>query len=162
MPQAGAFISAVFPRQFARFTKAVLLRCNMWHIGVRKDSFRIAVCRLCAVMSAAVVWRCRLAALPAVSVAAFHAKSPVSDAHMMFHVCQSSALPDAPFQCRRGRVTWGQNMAKDCEDGVFRFWVHLSVNNIPCRMQEYNNFVASEKACSAALLIELRHAGASA
>lgn len=99
----------------------------------------------CAVMPAAVVWRCRLAALPAVSVAAFHAKSFVYDVHMMFHVCQSSALPDAPFQCRRGRVTWGQNTAKYSEDGVFRFWVHLSVNNIPCRMQEYNNFVASEK-----------------
>lgn len=46
MPQAGALISAVFPRLFDRFVKAVLLRCNMWHIGVRKDSFRIAVCRL--------------------------------------------------------------------------------------------------------------------
>jgi len=46
MPQAGALISAVFPRQFARFAKAALLRCNMWHIGARKDSFRIAVCRL--------------------------------------------------------------------------------------------------------------------
>jgi len=46
MPQAGAFISAVFPRLFARFAKAVLLRCNMWHIGARKDSFRISVCRL--------------------------------------------------------------------------------------------------------------------
>ena len=50
----------------------------------------------------------------------------------------------------------GRTRHKTVKTAFSVFWVHLSVNNIPCRMQEYNNFVASEKGMLRSALTEIR------
>lgn len=71
MPQAGALIQLFFHGFLSVLQKLSFCAAICGILAPERIAFASPFAAFCAVMPAAVVWRCRLAALPAVSVAAF-------------------------------------------------------------------------------------------